>query len=50
MSSFYSIVFIVKPMMRHETQTWCEVTLRGISRQQKCVPETEGSIYDVLYW
>ena len=30
MPSFYSIAFIVNPMMRHETQGWSGMTLRGI--------------------
>ena len=49
MPSFYCMAFIVKPVMRYEMRAGCEVTLRGISRQQKCVPETKRSIHDVLY-
>ena len=41
MPSFYCMAFIVKPVMRYEMRAGCEVTLRGISRQQKCVPETK---------
>ena len=43
--AFYSIVFIVNPIMRHETQAWCDVTLRRTSRQQKRVPEIKRSIH-----
>ena len=51
MLSFYLIAFFVNLMMRHETQAWCGVTLRGMSRQQKHVPETKRSIaHAVLYW
>ena len=49
MRPFYSIAFIVNPMMRHETRA-CGVSLRGMSRQQKRVPETKRSIaHAVLY-
>ena len=51
MLSFYSIAFIVNPIMRYETQAWCGMTSRGASRQQKCLPETKRSIaYAVSYW
>ena len=44
MPSFYSIAFIVNPMMRHEIQSCCGMTLKGTTRQQKRVPETKRSI------
>ena len=31
--SFYAVAFIVNPMIRHESQAWCGMTLRGTSRQ-----------------
>ena len=42
--TFYSIPFSVNLMIRHETQAWCDVTLRGTSRQQEHVPEMKRSI------
>ena len=44
MPSFYSVAFIVNPMIRHETRACCGVTLRGMSRQQKRVHEMKRSI------
>ena len=50
MPYFYSIAFILNPMMRHEAQAWYGVTLRGTSRQQKCVPKMKWSIaHAVVY-
>ena len=43
--------FIVNSIMRHETQAWCGMTLRGTSRLQKRVPEMKRSIaHAVLHW
>ena len=36
-------------MMRHETQAWCGVTLRGTSRQQKRVP-AQKEVLLILYY
>ena len=50
MLSFYSIGFIINPVMRHKTQARYGVTLRGTSRKQKCVLETKRRIaHAVLY-
>ena len=50
MLPFFSIAFIINPMMRCETQVWCGKTLKGTSIQQKRVHETKRSIaHAVLY-
>ena len=49
MRSFYSIAFIVNPMIRHETWAWCVVILRGTSRQEECVPETKKVLLMLHY-
>ena len=49
MLTFYSIPFSVNLMIRHETQAWCDVTLRGTSRQQEHVPEMKRSIDHSVY-
>ena len=49
MLHFYSIKFIVNPIMRRENQA-CGMTLTGTSRQQKHVPEmTRSTPHTVLY-
>ena len=46
--AFYSTAFIVKPMMRHETQAWCGMTLRGTGRQQ--MKQERSTANAVLHW
>ena len=45
-----AIKFFFLSFKRHESQAWCGVTLRGMSRQQKRVSKTKRSIvHAVIY-